>query len=148
MNPKIRQTIYQLGTVLTGVLGIALVWGGIDAGSAQNIDSIVQGLIALLGSGASGLAATVTKEQRKDGTLEPKSPLEQILRGAQQVQQAKAVAEDEYAKAQSVLNGLAQSGVTPFIPPSAFNPAQVVSNVVAPIPVVGPLTKQLLEPFR
>jgi Mycobacterial 2 TMS Phage Holin (M2 Hol) Family len=148
MSPKIRQTIYQLGTVVTGLLGIYLIWSGADASSGANVQGILEGILALFGSGATALAANVTGKQRIEGVLDP-DPLKQILNGIQGVTEAKNEAENQYAKAHAVLAGLGQSGVTPFVPPSAFpNPAQAVTDIVAPIPVVGPLTSQLLTPFR
>jgi Mycobacterial 2 TMS Phage Holin (M2 Hol) Family len=148
MSPKIRQTIYQLGSILTGILGIYLIWSGAGDVQGQGLSGILEGILALFGSGASGLAATKTRQQRLTGAFD-EDPLKQLLTGAQGLAQAKTNAEDEYAKAQAILAGLNQNNATPFVPPSAFpNPAQVATNVAAPIPVIGPLTSKLLAPFR
>ncbi|QFG04586.1 holin [Mycobacterium phage Keziacharles14] len=95
MSPKIRQSIYLLGTVVSGVVGIALVWGGIDAGVAANIDSILTGLGALVGSGTSATAATKVNSQRKDGTFETTSPLEAVIQNIPVVVGAAAKAQSD-----------------------------------------------------
>lgn len=70
MNAKLRQTLYFGGSIVTGILGIALIWGGIDAGAADNLNSIFSGLVTLLGGTApTAVAGAKVKEQRKDGTL-------------------------------------------------------------------------------
>ncbi|QBP30492.1 holin [Mycobacterium phage Charm] len=79
MSPKIRQSVYLVGTVISGIVGIALVWGGIDAGAAANIDSILTGLGALVGGGANAAAAAKVNVQRKDGTFDAATPIEQAI---------------------------------------------------------------------
>ncbi|QGJ88763.1 holin [Mycobacterium phage Yecey3] len=79
MTPKIRQSLYLVGTIVSGIVGIALVWGGIDAGAAANIDQIITGLGALVGGGANAAAATKVASQRKDGTFETATPIEQAI---------------------------------------------------------------------
>ncbi|QNJ56960.1 holin [Mycobacterium phage Deloris] len=92
MSPKVRQTIYYLGTIVPGILGIALVWGGIDAGAAENIGDIIAGALALIGAGAPATAAITVDKQRKDGTLSA-SPVEIVVKGVEQVLEQKRAAE-------------------------------------------------------
>ena len=70
MNAKIRQSLYALGTVGTGLLTLLVTWRGIDAGTATALTNVITTLCGLLGVGAAGTAAVITGRQRKDGTLE------------------------------------------------------------------------------
>jgi len=70
MTPQIRRTIYQLGTVASSVLGIALIWGGISQGTADHINTVLAGLVALLSGGAPAVAAKTVKEQAKGGVFD------------------------------------------------------------------------------
>ncbi|AOT24666.1 holin [Mycobacterium phage Stasia] len=122
MSPKLRETLYYLGTIVPGVLGIALIWGGIDAGAANSIGDILAGAFALLGASAPAVAAKKVHEQRKDGTLEPQAPVDQIVNSVQAVleAQAKATAEVERVK-------------------------QVVTGAINVIPGLGPLASQAIN---
>jgi hypothetical protein len=130
MSPKIRQTIYQLGTIIPAVLGIALVWGGIDDGAANSIAQIITGLVSLLGAGAPAIAATKVSQQTKDGTFDDVSPADAVVNGVQAVIQAQADASAELDKVkQAVTNAV---GVIPGMGPLA---AQIINNL--PIPFAG-----------
>jgi hypothetical protein len=48
MTPKVRQSIYRLGTAVSALLGLALIWGGISQGTADHINTVLAGLVALL----------------------------------------------------------------------------------------------------
>lgn len=129
MNAKIRQTIYALGTVITGILSIALIWGGIDAGTANNISQIIAGAITLLGGTAvTGVAASVTGKQRKDGTLDT-NPVDQVLGGLQAITEATAKAADDLDKI--------TTGIT---------------DALGQVPVVGaelgPVAQQIIDAVR
>ena len=113
MNPKIAQTIYALGTVVTGIVGIALVWGGIDAGTANGIGQIVGGLGVLTGGTPQlGLATVRTGRQIKDGTLSS-DPATMVVNGLNQMAAIKTAAEDSYqtvAKAAQDVLGVVPGG--------------------------------------
>ena len=97
MNPKVAQTIYQIGTVVTGLLGVALIWGGIDSHTADAVNSIVAGLGTLLGGTLpSATAAVRTNRQIKDGTLG--SPADQIINGITTIAAVKTQAEADIAR--------------------------------------------------
>lgn len=124
MSPKVRESLYYLGTIITGVLGVALVWGGIDAGAADNIGDILAGFLALIGASAPAVAAKKVNEQRKDGTLEAVSPADAVVNGVQAVieQTVNANAELERVK-------------------------QAVTGAVGVIPGIGPLAAQVINSF-
>jgi len=97
MNPKIAQTIYAVGTVVTAVTGIALLWGGIDAGTADSIGQIVGGISVLLGgTPVAATAAVRTTKQINSGTLG--SPADQIVSAITSIAATKAQAEADIAK--------------------------------------------------
>ena len=102
MNSKIAQTIYLGGTVVSGIIGITLIWGGIDAGTADSLNQIIGGIGVLLGgSGAAGTAAVRVNKQRKDGTFDtPPSPADQVIQALPTVveQATQAVAELDRVK--------------------------------------------------
>lgn len=84
MNPRIAQSIYALGTVITGLLSVLLIWGGIEQGTADSIGQIIGGLGTLLGGTGPLATATVrTTRQRADGTLG--DPLGQVLAGVEKI---------------------------------------------------------------
>lgn len=92
MNPKIAQTLYALGTVVTSVVGIALLWGGVDAGTANGIGQIVGGLGVLFGGTPQlGLATARTGRQINTGTLG--SPEERVIAGLNELAATKVAAE-------------------------------------------------------
>ncbi|AMW64268.1 holin [Mycobacterium phage ChipMunk] len=127
MSPKVRQTIYYLGTLVPGILGIALIWGGIDAGAADSIGDIIAGALALIGAGAPATAAVHVNAQRKDGTLTA-SPVEQVSKGIEQVIAARDAAQAEVDKVTSVVGGV-------------LNDVQAAAQAVN----LGPLASQILN---
>lgn len=105
MSPKIRESIYYVGTIVPAILGLALIWGGIDAGAADNIGDIIAGLLALLGATAPGTAAVKVNQQRKDGTFETASPTDQVINGVQAVIATQQAAQAELDKVKDAVTG-------------------------------------------
>ncbi|ALF00877.1 holin [Mycobacterium phage Serenity] len=128
MSPKIRQTIYLLGTAAPALLGIALIWGGLDAESAADIGDIIAGVVSILVSGAPAVAAGTVRSQRKDGTLST-SPVDQVTKGVEQVLAARQNAEDEVAKVKQALE-TAVSGALPQLGPLATQILNVADDSV------------------
>ena len=120
MSPKARQIVYYIGTLVPGLLGLALIFGGIEAGAAENLEAIVAGFLNLLGASAPATAAVKVRQQRKDGTLTG-SPAEQVTRGVEQVIEAKRAAEEEVARVR-----------------------QVFDTAIGGVPVLGPRVSQLI----
>lgn len=121
MSPKVAQTIYQLGTAIPAVLGILLIWGGIDQGAANGIGQILGGLVSIFGAAAPAVAAGRVSKQRKDGTFDTVSPADQVINGAQALNDAKANAEAELERAK-----------------------QGVSDALGGIPIIGGLAQQVI----
>ncbi|AIS73773.1 holin [Mycobacterium phage SemperFi] len=105
MSPKFRQTLYYLGTIVPGVLGIALIWGGIDAGAAQNLGDIIAGALNLIGATAPATAAVKVNQQRKDGTL-TSSAVDQVINGVQAVIEKQQSAQAELDKVKDAVTGV------------------------------------------
>ena len=122
MSPKIRQTIYYLGTIVPAILGIALVWGGIDAGSADNIAQIITGLLSFFSAGAPAVAAKKVSDQQKDGTLADK-PVDKVVKGGQDV-----IANHQAATAELELVKNAVTGAVGIIPGIGPLAAQVINS--------------------
>ncbi|QJD52568.1 holin [Mycobacterium phage AN9] len=125
MSPKIRETLYYVGTLVPGILGIALIWGGIDAGAAANVGDIVAGALNLIGATAPATAAVKVNRQRKDGTLTA-SPVEQVTKGVEQVLAAKQTAEAEVERVKQALE-TAANGAVPQLGPLA---SQILNGVL------------------
>jgi hypothetical protein len=122
MSPKIRQTAYLLGTIATSAVTLLALWRGIDTHMASALTNALTGILGLLGVGATATAGVVLSKQRKDGTLEHTSPVEQAISAIQatvdQVNQASA----------------------------DFDRVKVaVSDVFGSLPVVGPLAQQVIR---
>ncbi|QHB38040.1 holin [Mycobacterium phage Noelle] len=148
MSPKVRQTIYYLGTIIPGVLGIALIWGGIDAGAAQSIGDIIAGAVALLGASAPAVAAKKVNEQRKDGTLVPQAPVEQVVNGVQAVIAAQQAAQAELDRVRDVVTGAI--GIVPNVVPQLGPLAQQAVDALngfAP-PTAYSQAAQFADPYR
>lgn len=102
MNPKIAQTIYALGTVVTGIVGIALLWGGIDAGTADGIGQIMGGLGVLVGGTPQlALATARTGRQINNGTLGA-TPEQRVINGLNEIAATKVAAETALSNVTSV----------------------------------------------
>ena len=122
MTPKIRQTIYYIGAAVPSILGLALIWGGIDQGAADSIGDIIAGFLNLIGAAAPATPAIKVGQQRKDGTLDNLSPAEQVAKSVQDVieKQVQANADLQAVK-------------------------QAVTGAVGTIPGIGPLAGQLIN---
>lgn len=120
MTPKIRQTVYRLGVIVSSVLGIALIWGGVSQGMADHLNTVMAGLLALLGGGGpAAVAARTVGRQAKDGTFDTLPVAEQAITAIQAtIQQATA----------------AQADVTRV--------TQAVTDALQSVPVVGPAASQ------
>ncbi|QGZ16814.1 holin [Mycobacterium phage Phaded] len=105
MSPKIRETLYYVGAIVPALLGIALIWGGIDAGAADSIGNIIAGALNLIGATAPAVAAKKVNEQRKDGTLAT-SAVEQVTKGVEQVIAARDAAQAEVEKVTQAVGGV------------------------------------------
>ncbi|AIS73587.1 holin [Mycobacterium phage VohminGhazi] len=125
MNPKVRQSLYYVGTIVPGVLGIALLWGGIDAGAADNIGLVVSGVLNILGASAPATAAVTVGKQRKDGTLTG-SPVESVVKGVEQVLAAQQTTQAEVEQVRQAIES-AVTGAVPALGPLA---QQVINSVV------------------
>lgn len=122
MTPRIRQSIYYLGTLISGVVGIALLWGGLSAGVADHVNQLVAGLVALLGGAAPAVAAKTVTKQINEGRFEAPSPADQVIDGINAVIAAKSAAQAEIDRVKDA-----------------------VTSVVQDIPVLGPLAKQAMD---
>jgi len=122
MSPRIRQSVYYIGTILTSVIGVALLWGGISAGVANSATQLLGGVIALLGGAAPALAAKTVTKQINDGHFDSTSPVDQVISGLNAVIAAKDSAAADVNKVRDA-----------------------VSSVIRDVPVLGPLAQQALS---
>lgn len=123
MTPKIRQTIYAVGAIATSLLTLLSVWRILDPATASTINAALAGLLSLLGVGAAGTAAVVTKKQRHDGTFDgPPDPADAVVNGIEAVLKAKQEAEAQVDRVRDA-----------------------VSNAVKDVPVLGPLAQEALD---
>lgn len=126
--PKIRQTIYAVGTIATALLGILSLWRVVDPATASVVSAGLAGVLSLLGAGAAGTAVVAVNKQRHDGTFEPApdvSPADLVVGGIQAVLEAKQHAERELNRVQDAISG-----------------------AIEDIPILGPLASQVLDRLR
>ncbi|AEJ94496.1 holin [Mycobacterium phage Backyardigan] len=148
MSPKIRESLYYVGTIIPALLGLGMIWGGIDAGAAESIGSIVTGALALLGAVAPATAAVKVNQQRKDGTLEPIAPVEQVVNGVQAVIAAQQAAQAELDRVKDAVTGAI--GIVPNIVPQLGPLAQQAVDAIngfAP-PTAYSQAAQYVDPYR
>lgn len=126
--PKIRKTLYQVGTIATALLSIFTVWNFLDPVTSSALNSALGALLGLLGVGAAGTAAVVTKKQIEEGQFDSApeaSPADVVANAVQSVLEAKQSAERELAKVQ-----------------------EAIAGTVSDIPVLGPLATQVLDQLK
>lgn len=126
--PKIRKTLYQVGTIATALLSIFTVWNFLDPVTSTALNSALGALLGLLGVGAAGTAAVVTKKQIEDGQFDPSpdvSPADVVVSGVQAVIEAKENAERELVKVQ-----------------------EAIAGTVSEIPILGPLASQVIDQLK
>ena len=129
MSPKIRESLYYLGTIVPGVIGLALIWGGIDQGAADSLGDILAGVLSLIGAAAPATAAAKVNQQRKDGTLDKVSPADQVVNGVQAVLKAQTDAQAEVEKAAAEIDRVKTA----------------VTGAVGIVPGMGPLAQQIIN---
>lgn len=123
MSPKIRQSIYGIGVLATGLLSLLSVWKVIDPTTASTINASVSGLLSLLGAGAAGTAAVVLGKQRKEGTLDFQgSAADQAVAAIQATVAAATESASELQKVKDAVGG-----------------------VIRDIPVLGPIGAQIFN---
>lgn len=116
MTPRIRQTIYRLGTIASGVLGIALIWGGISQGTADHINTVLAGLVALLSGGAPAVAARTVTAQTKGGVFDNVPPADAAITAIQAtIEQAITAQADVQRVTEAVTNALSTTPVGPVV---------------------------------
>lgn len=106
MNPKFRQSFYYLSSVVTALVGLVVLWGGLESDAANNLVAVIAGLGGLFGATGPALAGKKVGEQTKDGTLDVLSPADQIAAGAQQLQDIIQTAQTQANQAKDVLTGV------------------------------------------
>lgn len=124
MSPKIRQSFYFLSSAVTALVGLVVLWGGLDAGAANNLTAIIAGLAGLFGAAGPAVAGKKVGEQVKDGTL-ASDPTVQISNGIKQVQ-------DQLDAAQAQANAV----------------KEIISSGLDNVPVLGPLAADVLDRIK
>ena len=122
MTPRIRQTLYGVGTIATALLTLLSVWKIIDPSTASTVSAAVAGLLSLVGAGAAGTAAVVVTRQQKNGAFDEVSPSDQVIGGINAVIDAQRNAQAEVERVKDAL-----------------------STAVKDVPVLGPLAQQAID---
>jgi len=134
MTPKIRQTIYAVGTLISTVLGLALIWGGVNTGTADNANQIIAGLLALLGGGAPAVAARTVAKQNQAGAFDNVPVAEQAISAIQKtIEKANDAQSDVQRVTQAItdaLTGTIGNVVTSTLGPAAGSLARQVMDSV------------------
>jgi len=125
MNAKFRQSIYYVGTVISSVLGLALVWGGLSEGAATHLNTLIAGALALVGASAPAVAARQVGKQIHDGAFDSSDPVSQISNSIKAVNEQLAQAR---AQAEAVKS--------------------VVSDAIDDVPVLGPMAADALSKLK
>lgn len=124
MGPKVRQTIYYVGTVITAVIGCALLWGGLSADAAHSIVNVLGGVLTLLGAGAPAVAARTVGKQMKNGKFD-ENPADRVINGINDL-----IANAETAKS------------------DVERVKDAVTEAIGDVPVLGPLAQQALNSVK
>lgn len=128
-NPKTRQTLYLLGSLATGLISLAVLWGAVEQGVADHLGEMIAGLLGLAGATTPALAASKTSEQRKDGTFTKSPDPMGLIENLQKVgEEARAQADSAKTRAAGGLGDLitmATSGVAGVVASSPDLPGGV-----------------------
>lgn len=116
MTPKLRQTVYYLGTIASAIVGLSLLWGALTADQAAaltgRIEGVVGGVITLLGGGATATAARTVGQQIKAGMFDAPPAVTAV--------QAMQAIGDEYRRVtEQVATGLARLQEAAAVVPAA-----------------------------
>ena len=122
MNSKMRQSAYLLSTMASGIVGLLLLWSGIDSGTASGLNEIIGGLGALLAGGGPALASRSLRKQESEGMFKDISPADQVISSVKTVMETRDAALAEVDRVR-----------------------QAVSDSVGNIPVLGPLAQQAIN---
>lgn len=99
MTPKVRQTVYSLGTVASGIVTMLVTFRVLDPGTAAGVGNLIAAILGLFGTAATGTAAVVVAKQRREGTLDfSGTPAEQAISAIQATISQAATAQDELQK--------------------------------------------------
>ena len=71
MSDKTRQTIYNISTIVAGLVSLLMVRGVIEATTAESLLDLITAAASVFVTGGVGTAAVVLKKQRNEGVLEP-----------------------------------------------------------------------------
>lgn len=123
MTPKIRQTLYLLGTMATSVVTLLAVWRGIDSSTATALGNTITAVLGLLGVGATATAGAVVAKQRAEGTLD--------FTGTAAQQAVEAI---------GAVTAQAQAAVSDLDKVKA-----AAADLAGSLPVVGPLAQQVID---
>lgn len=126
MTPKIRQSLYAVGTIATSVLSLLAVWKVLDPSTASTLSAGLTALLSLVGVGAAGTAAVITGKQRKDGTFESLSPADQVVDGINGVIAQAEAARQDFERVKEAVTAVA-------------------IDAVDDVPVVGSLAAEILQ---
>lgn len=115
LTPHVRQVLYSLSTVVSGVITLLTAFNVLTPTVAVGAGKIIEILVGLLATGASGTAAVVLNKQRKDATLDFQgTPAEQAVAAIQAtVAQAASAADDLNKVRDAVSNVLADAAALP-----------------------------------
>lgn len=70
-DAKRRELVNYIGFLLTGVLGLALIFGAINQGTADHLELLIGGVLGLAGGGNQLRTALKIRQQVNNGTFDP-----------------------------------------------------------------------------
>ena len=101
---KVRQWWYLIAGAIAAFIPIAVQLGWIGADVARSGSMLIEQLGSLLGAGAAITAGAVLSRQRRDGTLEQLSPIDQVVTNIPIVYEQNKIAAANVKKMQDVAN--------------------------------------------
>jgi hypothetical protein len=128
MNASFRKYWYLATGLIAALIPIAIQFGLLDAGQANNTSTLITTIGSMLGAGGALTASAVTHKQQQEGMPEsgPTNPLEIITRNAPVVLQQAAEAQANVDKMREVTADLV-TGLT-----NTLNATPIVGGMVAP----------------
>ena len=103
---KVRLYFYLGSGLIAALLPILLSTGLIGVDTSDSVKQLLAAVGSLIGASGGIVAGTVLNKQTKEGTLDKLNPGDQIVKGAQELQEAIKSAQSQAEQAKEVLTGV------------------------------------------
>ena len=110
MSPRIRETLYKVGTAVFTVVTLLATFHIIDPTRASVLSSSIEVLLGLFGVTLAGTATYNVRKQRADGTFDDTPPATQVINGLDAVLSTQKAANAAASQVWDVISNAIEQG--------------------------------------